>query len=162
MLARARARCGNESVRFIEADLFAWRSDRRYDAVFFGFWLSHVTRGTLRLVLVSGRCCLRPGGQVFFCDDNYRAEAELIEGRSSPIVQRRIGDGTPFRIVKIPFEAEELEGRLPVLRWDITAIPTQDRSTGARAVGDATPACDFHSSRQNCLIEFVALALRIS
>jgi hypothetical protein len=38
----ARARVGAESVRFIEADLFAWQSDRHYDAVFFGFWLSHV------------------------------------------------------------------------------------------------------------------------
>jgi len=29
-------------VRFIQADLFAWRPDRRYDVVFMGFWLSHV------------------------------------------------------------------------------------------------------------------------
>src|SRR5439155_1545050 len=42
MLARAKARDGVASVRFIEADLFSWRPDRGYDAVFFGFWLSHV------------------------------------------------------------------------------------------------------------------------
>ena len=29
-------------VRFVQADLFGWRPDRRYDVVFFGFWLSHV------------------------------------------------------------------------------------------------------------------------
>lgn len=42
MLARARARVGSAPVRFIEADLFTWRPDRRYDSIFFGFWLSHV------------------------------------------------------------------------------------------------------------------------
>jgi hypothetical protein len=29
-------------VRFVQADLFAWKPDRRYDVAFFGFWLSHV------------------------------------------------------------------------------------------------------------------------
>ena len=43
MLAIARARVGgDERVTFVEADLFAWRPERRYDVVFFGFWLSHV------------------------------------------------------------------------------------------------------------------------
>src|SRR5205807_9069788 len=43
MLALARRRVGDdERVRFVEADLFAWRPDRLYDVVFFGFWLSHV------------------------------------------------------------------------------------------------------------------------
>src|SRR5436305_11649436 len=42
MLARARARIGGAPVRFIQADLFSWRPDRRYDAVSFGFWISHV------------------------------------------------------------------------------------------------------------------------
>jgi trans-aconitate methyltransferase len=42
MLARARARVGDARVRFVQADLFTWTPDRRYDVVFFGFWLSHV------------------------------------------------------------------------------------------------------------------------
>src|SRR5690348_4261353 len=43
MLARARARVGDDPrVDFVEADIFGWRPDRRYDVVFFGFWLSHV------------------------------------------------------------------------------------------------------------------------
>jgi SAM-dependent methyltransferase len=124
MLVRARARDGNDSVRFIEADLFTWRSDRRYDAVFFGFWVSHVPDEHFDSFWARVDDCLRPGGRVFFCDDNHRAEDELVEGRSSPIVQRRTGDGTPFRIIKIPFEAEELEARLRAAGWDITVTPT--------------------------------------
>lgn len=42
MLAIASARINDERVRFIQEDVFSWRSDRRYDVVFFGFWLSHV------------------------------------------------------------------------------------------------------------------------
>lgn len=43
MLRRARNRVGIAAlVRYIEADLLAWRADRRYDGVFFGFWISHV------------------------------------------------------------------------------------------------------------------------
>jgi SAM-dependent methyltransferase len=42
MLAIAAARFGNERVRFVQADLFTWKPDRRYDVVFFGFWISHV------------------------------------------------------------------------------------------------------------------------
>src|ERR1700693_6032707 len=45
MLALARQRVPAGGVRFIEADLFSWRPDRRYDVVFFGFWLSHVPLG---------------------------------------------------------------------------------------------------------------------
>jgi trans-aconitate methyltransferase len=42
MLAIAAARVGRERVSFIQADLFTWKPDRRYDVVFIGFWLSHV------------------------------------------------------------------------------------------------------------------------
>jgi ubiquinone/menaquinone biosynthesis C-methylase UbiE len=42
MLDIAAARVGDERVRFVQADLFTWTPDRRYDVVFFGFWLSHV------------------------------------------------------------------------------------------------------------------------
>jgi trans-aconitate methyltransferase len=45
MLAIAATRAGAQRVRFIQADLFAWEPDRRYDVVFFGFWLSHVPPG---------------------------------------------------------------------------------------------------------------------
>jgi demethylmenaquinone methyltransferase/2-methoxy-6-polyprenyl-1,4-benzoquinol methylase len=44
MLALAATSVGPAAgrVRFVHADLFRWRPDRQYDAVFFGFWLSHV------------------------------------------------------------------------------------------------------------------------
>jgi 2-polyprenyl-3-methyl-5-hydroxy-6-metoxy-1,4-benzoquinol methylase len=124
MLARAQARDGVASVRFIEADLFSWRPDRRYDTVFFAFWLSHVPETHFESFWSLVGDCLRPGGEVFFCDDSYRAAPELIEGKSSPIVERRLNDGTPFRIIKVPFQAEGLERRLRAMGWNIAVRPT--------------------------------------
>jgi hypothetical protein len=48
-------------VRFICADLFAWSPERRYDVVFFGFWLSHVPleRSTTAPPIASSRCRTR-------------------------------------------------------------------------------------------------------
>jgi demethylmenaquinone methyltransferase/2-methoxy-6-polyprenyl-1,4-benzoquinol methylase len=124
MLARAATRGGAESVRFIEADLFEWRPDRRYNTVVFGFWLSHVPEQRFERFWNLVSDCLRPGGEVFFFDDNHRTEAELIEGSNSSIIERRLSDGTAFRVVKASFRAPELEGRLRALGWNVSVTPT--------------------------------------
>jgi len=95
MLAIAAAQAGSERVRFIQADLFAWEPDRRYDVVFFGFWLSHVPPARFESFWALVADCLKPQGRVFFADDAYRAPSELAEGPSSPVIRRQLGDGTP-------------------------------------------------------------------
>jgi len=125
MLARAQARVrSSASVRFVEADLFSWKSDRRYDAVFFGFWISHVPEDKFASFWSLVAEALEPGGRVFFFDDNHRTETELVEGVNSAVVQRRLNDGTPFRVIKIPYEPADLEQRLRDLHWDIRVTGT--------------------------------------
>ena len=85
MIAIASSRVGPGSrVCFVEADLFNWTPDRRYDVVFFGFWLSHVPLERFESFwsLVDG--ALAPTGRVFFADDGYRTPDELIEGSRRP------------------------------------------------------------------------------
>src|SRR5438876_10520023 len=82
MLARAKARDGVASVRFIEADLFSWRPDRGYDAVFFGFWLSHVPEEHFDSFWSLVDDCLRPGGGVFFFDDRVALTTASKAGRA--------------------------------------------------------------------------------
>lgn len=60
MLAIASARINDERARFIQADVFSWRPDRRYDAVFFGFWLSHVPPERFDSFWSLARDCLTP------------------------------------------------------------------------------------------------------
>lgn len=120
MLAIARERVRDERVRFVEADLFEWRPDRRYDVVFFGFWLSHVPLERFAAFWELVGACLAPGGRVFFVDDAYRTPDELVEGAASSTIRRRLRDGSAHRAVKVPHTPPELEGRLDKLGWDIT------------------------------------------
>ncbi|MEV0563121.1 methyltransferase domain-containing protein [Dactylosporangium sp. NPDC050588] len=120
MLRIAAARVGAAPVRFERADLFSWRPDRRYDVVFFGFWLSHVPAERFAPFWSMVSDCLEPDGRVLFVDDPYRAEEELIEGADSPVIQRRLTDGTPYRILKIPHRPADLERRLEELGWAVT------------------------------------------
>jgi demethylmenaquinone methyltransferase/2-methoxy-6-polyprenyl-1,4-benzoquinol methylase len=120
MLAIARDRVRDERVRFVLADVFAWRPDRRYDDVFFGFWLSHVPLERLAAFWELVDACLAPGGRVFFVDDAYRTPDELVEGAESSTIRRRLRDGSTHRAVKVPHTPQELQARLAQLGWDIT------------------------------------------
>ncbi|HUD37409.1 MAG TPA: class I SAM-dependent methyltransferase [Streptosporangiaceae bacterium] len=124
MLAIAAARLGAGQLRLVQADLFGWVPDRRYDVVFFGFWLSHVPLERFASFWSLVADCLKDGGRVFFADDAYRTPDELIEGPSSSTIRRRLDDGTPYRIVKVPHHPAELERRLQRLGWSIKVTAT--------------------------------------
>jgi len=124
MLAIASARVSDERVRFIQADLFTWAPDRRYDVVFFGFWLSHVPLERFESFWSLVSDCLETDGRVFFVDDGYRTPDELIYGDSSSIIRRRVNDGASYRAVKVPYEPKRLEERLEGLGWRVTVTPT--------------------------------------
>jgi trans-aconitate methyltransferase len=124
MLARAKARVGQGRVRFIQADLFSWTPNQRYDFVFFGFWLSHVPLERFEAFWSIVADSLAPAGRVFFVDDNARTPQELIEGESSTTIVRQLNDGTGFRLVKVPYKPADLEARLGRLGWRIAVTPT--------------------------------------
>jgi demethylmenaquinone methyltransferase/2-methoxy-6-polyprenyl-1,4-benzoquinol methylase len=119
MLALAKAQMGDAPVRFVQADIFAWRPDRAYDVVFFGFWLSHVPLERFESFWKLVADCLKPAGRVLFLDDAFRTPQELIEGEQSAVIRRQLVDGTPFRAVKVPHTPRALQARLAELGWDI-------------------------------------------
>jgi demethylmenaquinone methyltransferase/2-methoxy-6-polyprenyl-1,4-benzoquinol methylase len=125
MLAIASDRIAHDPrVDFIEADLFRWRPERRFDVVFFGFWLSHVPPERFDSFWSMVADCLAPQGRVFFTDDAYRTPDELIEGESSSTIRRRLEDGSGFRVVKVPHTASGLERRLRAMAWQMTVRQT--------------------------------------
>ena len=123
MLAVAKRRVG-EQVRFVHADVFDWAPERRYDVVFFGFWLSHVPLERFESFWSLVRDCLKPNGRVLFVDDGYRTADELIFGESSATIRRRLEDGTEYRIVKVAHRPIELQARLSHLGWNIEVHQT--------------------------------------
>jgi trans-aconitate methyltransferase len=125
MLAIAASRVpAGAPVRFVEADVFSWIPDRRYDVVFMSGWVSHVPADLFESFWARVAAALAPQGRVFFVDDHYRTPEELIEGATSSTIERRTPDGTAYRIVKVPHDPAELERRLRLLGWDITVTPT--------------------------------------
>jgi SAM-dependent methyltransferase len=117
MLEVAAASAPGANVSFELADLFSWRPARRYDAVFFGFFLSHVPEERFASFWEVVGDALAPGGHVVFVDDAYRAPEELTYGPESPMIVRHHEGGERYRIVKMAHTSAGLEARLAGLGW---------------------------------------------
>jgi SAM-dependent methyltransferase len=117
MLELAAASTPAANVRFEQADLFKWRPARRYDAVFFGFFLSHVPDERFESFWALVRDALVPGGRVVFVDDAYRAPEELVYGPESSVIMRRREGANGYRVVKMAHTAAGLATRLSELGW---------------------------------------------
>jgi SAM-dependent methyltransferase len=134
VLAINRARVGARGVEYVQADLFAWEPDDRYDACFFGFWVSHVPEDRFAPFWAMVTRALRPGGRVFFVDSADR-EGKGDDPAADPTMVRRLDDGREFRIVKRFYDPAALERRLAGLGWTIEVRATREyfiHGAGAR------------------------------
>jgi SAM-dependent methyltransferase len=127
-LALNRERLADANVRYARADLFSWQPDRRYDAIFFSFWLSHVPREHFEPFWDLVRAALKPTGRVFFVDalydDTSTARDHQLEGSDATTLTRRLNDGREYRIVKVFHTPDDLQQRLGTLGWNVTVTPT--------------------------------------
>ncbi|ANS68597.1 hypothetical protein SLINC_6373 [Streptomyces lincolnensis] len=131
-LALARARTASPAVRFVRADLFAWRPPRRYDTVFFAFWLSHVPPARLPAFWNTVAAALAPGGRAVFVDDGPAAAAdeELLARHPVPTVLRRLDDGSRHRVVKVLHDPRTLTRDLTAQGWSVRIRPLANTFTG--------------------------------
>ncbi|WP_406453753.1 class I SAM-dependent methyltransferase [Streptomyces sp. NBC_01622] len=139
VLAIARARVPFPNVRFLQADLFTWRPSRRYDTVFFAFWLSHVPPTRLSEFWSTVAAMLAPGGKAIFVDDGPAAAAgeDGVTDGPVPTVLRRLDDGRQYRVVKVFHDARTLAEDLTALGWTVRV-----RSLEGSIVGIAEPPAD--------------------
>lgn len=135
MLAIAGSRVRSDRVRFVQADIFRWEPDGRYDAVFFGAWLSHVPPQRFDRFWDLVATCLNPSGRVFFIDELPAAAAyeQLIPGAAAPAVARPLTSGACYRTVKVFYQPGELERRLTALGWSLDLHTVGDRFYYAHA-----------------------------
>jgi 2-polyprenyl-3-methyl-5-hydroxy-6-metoxy-1,4-benzoquinol methylase len=125
-LAINRAKVGDPRVRYVEADLFEWRPDGRYDAVVFGFWLSHVPSELFEAFWHMLADALAPAGRVFFVDNLTSSKSVPDDPAGPERIVRELNDGRRFGIYKLYYRPEELTQRLAELGWraDVRATAT--------------------------------------
>jgi SAM-dependent methyltransferase len=134
-LAINRAKHGDERVEYVAADLFSFTPPRRFDVVFFSFWISHVPAERWSQFWDFVASGVAPGGRVFFIDgarpehglangpEHWRnaklAEITARHGASpgSDVTERTLRDGRRFRVVKRFWEPSVLERDLSELGW---------------------------------------------
>jgi trans-aconitate methyltransferase len=121
MLAIASARVRGERVRFVEANIFDWEPDQRYDVVFFSAWLSHVPPQHFERFWALVAESLEKRGRVFLIDELPAAAAyeQVMAGAVAPAVTRRLTGGACHRAVKVFYEPAELRARLIELGWKV-------------------------------------------
>lgn len=128
MIAINQASVGDPRVRYVLADLFAWQPDLRYDAVVFGFWLSHVPPERFASFWDLVGRALTPGGWVFFVDSLYDERSTALdhrlEGPDRLTARRRLNDGREFEIVKVFYDPRNLQEKLADLGWEFRTRAT--------------------------------------
>jgi SAM-dependent methyltransferase len=120
VVAINRSRGRTPNVEYAVGDLFHWNPQRRFDAVFFSFWLSHVPRDRFDAFWTFVRSALVDDGRVFFADSLLEQSSTAKDHDPidhSGIVKRKLNDGREFEIVKIFYEPTELEQQLHDLGW---------------------------------------------
>lgn len=109
-------------VTYVTADIFTWDPGERFDAIFFGFWLSHIPPERFDGFWASVRAWLKPEGRVFLVDSLYNdqstARDHQLEGPEATTVERKLSDGQRYRIVKVFYTPERLSADLARLGWD--------------------------------------------
>ena len=131
-LAINRDKHGDERVEYLQADLFAFVPPRRFDVVFFSFWISHIPPERFSGFWSVVADALAPGGRVFFLDGarpahgiangpagwRDRKSAEAVDGRAiADVTERELRDGSRFHVVKRYWEPRALEADLGALGW---------------------------------------------
>jgi SAM-dependent methyltransferase len=121
MIALARQRVADPSVTFVAADVLDWIPLRRYDTVFFGFWLSHVPASAFGRFWSVVRSALASDGRVLFVDDLPEAVGrETYLAGSGEIVERQLRDGTRHQLVKLVRDQQGMTQQLTELGWHTT------------------------------------------
>ncbi len=136
MIALASQRVTGQKVTFVTADVLHWTPPRRFDTVFFAFWLSHVPASESGRFWSMVRSALARDGRVLFVDDHpATAEHETYIEGSSEVVERQLTDGTRHQLVKRVRDPGELVAELTRLGWQATVR----RSGQDWLVGEARP-----------------------
>jgi len=139
MIELNRLRLQTDKITYVLTDLFYWQPVMTYDAVFMGFWLSHVPPALLYEFIGTVAGALKPGGKIFFVDSLYEPTSSA-KGHTGDLVlreqvpglakseqvtlRRRLKDGREFEIVKVFYEPHDLIERFGAHNLPVTVKKT--------------------------------------
>jgi demethylmenaquinone methyltransferase/2-methoxy-6-polyprenyl-1,4-benzoquinol methylase len=129
-LDRARERLVAHGLRAHLHVRDAWlEPDRAVDAVFTGFWLSHVPRDRLAAFLGIVRRWLKPGGTFAFIDSRFDPQSSAADhpAPADDRSVRRLDDGREFTVVKVYYEPAELEAALARAGFESARVTSTGR-----------------------------------
>lgn len=131
----ARERVPAPHVDFEVADAYTWTTDKQFDAIFFAAWLSHVPTSRFEQFWQVLLPLLADDGRVCFVDEHVdeRAKEAFVHDE---VVERRLRDGSTFRIVKRFVDPRQMGALLRRIGWDCRII----RDGNDWVVGEAWPA----------------------
>jgi demethylmenaquinone methyltransferase/2-methoxy-6-polyprenyl-1,4-benzoquinol methylase len=114
------------------------------DALFMGFWLSHIPRPRLGAFLALARRWLVPGGRIAFIDSRYDPSSSAVDHRPGPdvtTVERTLDDGRTFTIPKVFYAHDELEAALRIAGFEAPVVGSTARFflLGTAVAGEAGP-----------------------
>jgi 2-polyprenyl-3-methyl-5-hydroxy-6-metoxy-1,4-benzoquinol methylase len=119
VVAIARHRVRSARVTFEVADVFSWDPGTRFDVIFFSAWLSHVPASRFgQFWQLLGRLLARNGRVLFFDEHVDERGKEAYVADRDEVVERRLRDGSTFRVIKNFVDPQELELRLHRLGWE--------------------------------------------
>ncbi len=130
-LERARARLSAHRLRAHLHVRDAWvPPDRAVDALFTGFWLSHVPRARLGAFLGLARAWLKPGARFAAIDSLPDPASGTVDRLPSPgpdLARRSLADGREFTIPKVSYAPEELASALRAAGFGAVDVSTTGR-----------------------------------
>lgn len=145
MLELNRQRVQHDKVTYTLTDMFYWQPVMAYDAVFMGFWLSHVPPALLYDFIGTVAGALKPGGKLFFVDSLAEPSAtakdlmgnlvkDLAHSQASPklaqsdysTIMRRLNDGREFQVVKVYYLPNDLADRFRAYDLSVTVKQTDN------------------------------------
>jgi SAM-dependent methyltransferase len=127
-IAINRERVHSDRVEYQVADLFNWAPPAQaFDAVFFGFWLSHVPAARFDAFWTMVKTAVKRDGCVFFVDSLFEQTSSARNHDpidQSGVARRKLNDGREFKVVKIFYEPGALEQQLVRRGWSGTVAST--------------------------------------
>ena len=113
--------CGRHVLSFEVADVFSWDPGTRFNVVFFSAWLSHVPASRFGQFWQLLERLLAGNGRVLFVDEHVdeRGKEAYVAGWDE-VVERRLRDGSTFRVIKNFVDTRNWSCGCARLGWDCT------------------------------------------